>query len=57
MEKGRILDALDELSRVAHRVPRRKRTDGKQHKVVIEVRNHPEYTVEGRKSYIASDSR
>lgn len=33
--------------------PRNKTRDGKRRKVLIEVRNHPEYTVEGRKSYYA----
>jgi VWFA-related protein len=32
--------------------PSNKASDGKRRKVVIEVRGHPEYTVEGRKSYI-----
>jgi VWFA-related protein len=34
--------------------PTNKTSDGKRRRVVIEVRNHPEYTVEGRKSYIAT---
>jgi hypothetical protein len=34
--------------------PTNKTSDGKRRKVVIEVRNHPEYTVEGRKTYIAT---
>ncbi len=34
--------------------PTNKTSDGKRRKVVIEVRNHPEYTVEGRKSYVAA---
>jgi hypothetical protein len=47
------------LSDVNHRYvigyyPTNKATDGKRRKVAIEVRNHPEYTVEGRKSYIAA---
>ena len=37
--------------------PTNKTADGKRRKVVITVRNHPEYTVEGRKSYIAAEAR
>jgi VWFA-related protein len=37
--------------------PTNKTTDGKRRKVLITVRNHPEYTVEGRKSYIAAEAR
>lgn len=33
--------------------PANKTRDGKRRKVLIEVRNHPEYTVEGRKTYYA----
>jgi VWFA-related protein len=33
--------------------PADKSHDGKRHRVLIKVRNHPEYVVEGRKSYIA----
>lgn len=33
--------------------PTNKTHDGKRRKVLIEVRNHPEYTIEGRKSYFA----
>jgi VWFA-related protein len=35
--------------------PINKVRDGKRRKVLIEVRNHPEYTVEGRKSYYAPE--
>jgi len=35
--------------------PTRKDHDGKRHKVNVEVRGHPEYTVMGRKSYYAPD--
>jgi VWFA-related protein len=34
--------------------PTNKASDGKRRRVVIEVRNHPEYSVEGRKSYIVA---
>jgi VWFA-related protein len=34
--------------------PTNKAGDGKRRRVVIEVRNHPEYSIEGRKSYIAA---
>jgi len=34
--------------------PTNKTSDAKRRKVVIEVRDHPEYTVEGRRSYIAA---
>lgn len=34
--------------------PTNKATDGKRRKVLVEVRNHPEYTIQGRKSYIAA---
>jgi VWFA-related protein len=33
--------------------PKNKTRDGKRRKVLIEVRNRPEYTVEGRKTYFA----
>lgn len=33
--------------------PANRTRDGKRRKVLIEVRKHPEYTVEGRKSYVA----
>ena len=33
--------------------PANKTRDGKRRRVLIEVRNHPEYTVEGRKTYYA----
>jgi VWFA-related protein len=35
--------------------PTNKLQDGKRHKVSIEVRNHPEYSIEGRKFYYAPD--
>jgi hypothetical protein len=34
--------------------PTNKATDGKRRKVAIEVRNHPDYIIQGRKSYIAA---
>ena len=34
--------------------PTNKATDGKRRKVAIELRNHPDYIVQGRKSYIAA---
>jgi VWFA-related protein len=37
--------------------PTNKTDDCKRRKVVIEVRNHPDYIVEGRKSYITSGSQ
>jgi VWFA-related protein len=33
--------------------PDRKKNDGKRHRVIIQVANHPEYVVEGRKTYLA----
>lgn len=33
--------------------PDRKKSDGKRHRVKIQVANHPEYVVEGRKTYLA----
>jgi VWFA-related protein len=36
--------------------PSNEARDGKRRKLTIEVRNHPEYTVLGRKSYYAPDS-
>jgi hypothetical protein len=33
--------------------PKNKTRDGKRRKVLIEVRNRPEYTVQGRKTYFA----
>ena len=36
--------------------PSNKLNDGKRRKVLIEVQNHPEYSVSGRKSYIAPDA-
>jgi len=49
------------LSDVNHRYiigyyPANKAVDGKRRRVTVEVRNHPEYTVEGRKSYIPAVS-
>jgi VWFA-related protein len=35
--------------------PTNKAHDGSQRKVVVEVRGHPEYSVTGRRSYVASD--
>lgn len=35
--------------------PTNKAHDGKQRKVVVEVRGHPEYSVTGRRSYLAPD--
>jgi VWFA-related protein len=36
--------------------PAGKARDGKRHNVLIEVKNHPEYTISGRKTYYAPDS-
>jgi len=35
--------------------PNQKLRDGKRHRVLIEVRNHPEYVVEGRRTYVAPE--
>jgi VWFA-related protein len=48
------------LSDVNHRYvigyyPANKPHDGKRHRVSIEVRDHPEYMIEGRKTYIAPE--
>ena len=49
---SRILSDMDSRYVIGY-YPANKVRDGRRRKVSIEVRNHPEYTVEGRKSYYA----
>jgi VWFA-related protein len=49
---GQILSDVNRRYVIGY-YPGNRTDDGKRRKVVVAVRNHPEYTVEGRKSYIA----
>lgn len=49
---SRILRDMDNRYVIGY-YPTNKAHDGKRRRVLIEVRNHPEYTVEGRKTYFA----
>jgi VWFA-related protein len=49
---SRILSDINRRYLIGY-YPTNKATDGKRHRVLIEVRNHPDYTVWGRKSYYA----
>ena len=49
---SRILSDVDRRYVIGY-YPTNKTRDGKRRKVLIGVRNHPEYTVEGRKTYYA----
>lgn len=49
---SRILSDLNNRYVIGY-YPANKTRDGKRRKVMVEVRDHPEYTVEGRKTYYA----
>jgi len=51
---GRILDDINTRYLLGY-YPTNKLRDGKRRTVMVEVKGHPEYSVSGRKSYIAPD--
>lgn len=52
---GKILQDINTRYVLSY-YPTNKTRDGKRRRVTIEVKGHPEYTVWGRKSYIAADA-